>query len=474
MNVQFTTLLFCILLSCAVALSSYSPEALKEEIHNLPGLPGKSLPFRQFSGYVNVSDSRRIFYWFVESQSGNDPSDDPVLLWTNGGPGCSGLSGFVSEQGPFYVGKDLQLEENPYAWNNIANIIFIEQPAGVGFSVNEEKAYEWGDAKAAKDNWEFIKGWFEKFSNFRGVPFYLTSESYGGHYLPTLAYDIVKFNTPSYGIDFRGFAVGNPLTYMPYRNYGEVGTYGYHNLLPRPDFERYIQNECYDLDTDRPQPKNEDLCSNLLDSFETLVSDMDPYALDFPICETDKAAGREERQQLLSFIKRSASQRSGLLLGSYFPEHYEPCASNYGAEYLNQASVQRAIHVEGDNVKWSSCSNVVGGEYNVTDTNVPMMPYYHKLVEHGGLDIMVYSGDDDAICATLGSQKWIWDMGYNVSEPWKPYLMDGQVAGFTVKFQDADSSGFRFTTVHGAGHMVPSTRPAQSLEILRRFLSNGW
>ena len=164
--------------------------------------------------------------------------------------------------------------------------------------------------------------------------------------------------------------------------------------------------------------------------------------------------------------------------GGYFPAEYEPCASNYGADYLNRADVQKAIHVRG-NVKWGMCSDAVSDAYSQSDVNAPMMPVYKELVASGAIDIMVYSGDDDAICATAGSQRWIWSMGYNNTEAWRPLLYPaGQTAGFTTYFQDDSATskggGFRFTTVHGAGHMVPQTRPSQSLEVLRRFLDNQW
>ena len=111
-----------------------------------------------------------------------------------------------------------------------------------------------------------------------------------------------------------------------------------------------------------------------------------------------------------------------------------------------------------------------------------MMPVYKRVLgkadEKGmPISLMVYSGDDDAICATLGSQEWIWNMGFIVTEEWQPVTLDGQVAGMTVKFvpnKDTQTNGLRFTTVHGAGHMAPSTRPAQTLEIIRKFLQNDF
>jgi len=87
--------------------------------------------------------------------------------------------------------------------------------AGVGFSI-APNGLKYGDDMAANDNYGFIMGFLEKFPQYKGRDFYLISESYGGHYLPTLAKVIVENG----GVNFKGFAVGNPLTYMPYRNFG--------------------------------------------------------------------------------------------------------------------------------------------------------------------------------------------------------------------------------------------------------------
>ena len=90
----------------------------------------------------------------------------------------------------------------------------------------------------------------------------------------------------------------------------------------------------------------------------------------------------------------------------------------------------------------------------------------------------IMSGDDDTVCSTMGTQQFIWDLGYNEFwEYWKPWTVAGdmskQLAGMTTLFRVLDqipgSTGLRFTTVHGAGHMVPATRPDQALDVLRRF-----
>jgi carboxypeptidase C (cathepsin A) len=425
-------------------------------ITSLPGLP-EGVSFRQFSGYITVHSGRSLFYWFVESSSANSPSD-PVVLWTNGGPGCSGLTGFLSEQGPFRAvkrknGKEAVLELNAYAWNKVANMIFIEQPAGVGFST-AAGAIHYGDEQSATDNAAFVEGWLARFPQYKANPFYLTSESYGGHYLPTLA---VKLKAKP-GINFKGFAVGNPLTWMPFRDFGQYATYAAHQLLPAPLWNDFLDAGCKN-DISKAQ------CQSMLDTFDGLTADIDPYALDFPICRTSASTAHA----LLRKLHHARGR-----VGGYFPTRYKPCEDYYMIAYLNRKDVQSAIHIATPGtIDWTPCNDQINSDYNVTDVTAPMMHVYDELINGGGLKILVYSGDDDSICSTIGTQMWVWDLPANKGggqiDRWRPWKTMGQVAGYTVAWK-----GMRFATVHGAGHMVPATRPQQALNLFKKFLHDGW
>ncbi|CAL5340351.1 unnamed protein product [Camellia sinensis] len=73
--------------------------------------------FQQFSGYVTVDDKKQksLFYYFVEAEF--DPFSKPLVLWLNGGPGCSSLGvGAFSENGPFRPNRQV-LVKNEYSWN---------------------------------------------------------------------------------------------------------------------------------------------------------------------------------------------------------------------------------------------------------------------------------------------------------------------------------------------------------------------
>ena len=74
-----------------------------------------------------------LHYLFVESQA--DPSTDPLLIWFNGGPGCSSMLGWSQEHGPYVIESgDTTFHKNEWSWNTNANVLYIESPAGVGFS----------------------------------------------------------------------------------------------------------------------------------------------------------------------------------------------------------------------------------------------------------------------------------------------------------------------------------------------------
>lgn len=90
-----------------------------------------------YSGYIDLAPDVHAFFWFFESR--NDPANDPLTLWLNGGPGSDSLIGLFQELGPCNVTANLTTQVNPYSWSNISNLLFLSQPIGVGFSYGEEE-----------------------------------------------------------------------------------------------------------------------------------------------------------------------------------------------------------------------------------------------------------------------------------------------------------------------------------------------
>lgn len=100
--------------------------------------------FEMFSGYLELQAEPRINVHYMFVTSTNKPAKDDVVLWLNGGPGCSSLLGWAQEVGPnmLYSGsKTFANYFNPYSWNQKANLLFFESPPGVGFSINKDPNY---------------------------------------------------------------------------------------------------------------------------------------------------------------------------------------------------------------------------------------------------------------------------------------------------------------------------------------------
>jgi carboxypeptidase C (cathepsin A) len=181
-----------------------------------------------------------------------------------------------------------------------------------------------------------------------------------------------------------------------------------------------------------------------------------------------KGPGRAQRNALLSNIL--GDRQPDLYKAILGSNNYEPCAEDYTTEYLNLAAVKEAIHVKTD-IKWNMCSYTT--KYDQKDGHNSMVPIYSYLIDGNyDLDILVFSGDDDAVCGTVGVQHWIWDLGYKVTgRMYQSYEIAGQMAGYATKWAD---SKLAFVTVHGAGHEVPAYKPEVALVLWKKYLNGEW
>jgi carboxypeptidase C (cathepsin A) len=191
------------------------------------------------------------------------------------------------------------------------------------------------------------------------------------------------------------------------------------------------------------------------------IGGLNMYALDYPVCNTALVS---QRIAILNYITPEH-------LKPYVPlshEAYEPCTDDYTTEYLNQATVQDAIHANP--TTWAECTNSIF--YAPIDEMYPMEPIYHELINGGyGLKILVYSGDDDTVCATIGTQEWIYRLGYNQTSSWDSWSYTDSVYGEQLGGYLVQWDGISFATVHGAGHEVPTYKPAAALQLFENYLN---
>ncbi|XP_020884043.1 serine carboxypeptidase-like 12 isoform X3 [Arabidopsis lyrata subsp. lyrata] len=194
----------------------------------LPGFEGP-LPFELETGYIGIGEEEesQLFYYFIKSE--NNPKEDPLLLWLNGGPGCSSITGLFFENGPLalklevYNGSVPSLISTTYSWTKMANIIFLDQPVGTGFSYSRTPLIDKpSDTSEVKRIREFLQKWLSKHPQFSSNPFYASGDSYSGMIVPALVQEISKGNyiCCNRPINLQGYILGNPITYFEEdRNY---------------------------------------------------------------------------------------------------------------------------------------------------------------------------------------------------------------------------------------------------------------
>ncbi|AES62198.1 putative carboxypeptidase D [Medicago truncatula] len=447
----FCVVLFLTIFCVGISLASSIKEQKRDKIKWLPGQP-KIVGFEQYSGYVTVNEEsgRALFYWLTEAPLSHGPNSKPLVLWLNGGPGCSSIAYGASEEiGPFRIrpdGKSLYL--NPYAWNNLANILFLESPAGVGFSYCNKTTdmQNFGDQKTAEDAYIFLVNWFERFPQYKHREFYMAGESYAGHYVLQLAQIVNQRNkgVSNPVINFQGFMVGNGVI-DDYHDY--IGTFEYwwtHGLISDSTYKK-LNIGCDFGSIQHPSVQ----CLQALTVAITEQGNIDGYSINTPPCNN------------------TASLRSGL--HDRYPwmyRAYDPCAERYSDVYFNRPEVQKALHanVTGISYAWKACSGTVWDYW--TDSPLSMLPIYQELI-NADLRIWVYSGDTDAVIPLTATRYSIGALKLPTIMNWYPWYDNGKVCGWSQVYK-----GLTLVTVRGAGHEVPLHRPREAFILFRSFLEN--
>ena len=96
------------------------------------------------------------------------------------------------ELGPCVVDDgETEFFENTASWNSRANLLAIEQPAGVGYSwAKDATAKKFNDLVSSANNLEALKQFLVKFPEYADRDIWISGESYAGIYVPYLAYRI--------------------------------------------------------------------------------------------------------------------------------------------------------------------------------------------------------------------------------------------------------------------------------------------
>ncbi|KAM3336997.1 serine carboxypeptidase 24 isoform X1 [Capsicum galapagoense] len=456
--IQF--LLFITIFSLTISTNVVALTTTKEqELDKITSLPGQPMvTFSQFSGYVNVNEShgRALFYWLTEAT--NLPQKKPLVLWLNGGPGCSSVAYGASEEiGPFRINKNgSSLYLNKYSWNKVANILFLESPAGVGFSYTNTSSdlEDSGDKRTAQDALIFLTRWMSRFPQYKYRDFYIAGESYAGHYVPQLAEGIFnynkKFSHPI--INLKGFIVGNAVTDNKYDGIGTVTYWWSHSMISDKTYKKIIK--FCNFTSEKSSKKCDESVSYAVNHE---FGHIDQYSIYTPSCKIMQNETNLNNNNKYVRFKNTIIHRK--LSG------YDPCTENYAEEYYNRHDVQRAMHanVSGISYKWTACSDIM--LKNWKDSDDSMLSIYKKLIA-AGLKIWVFSGDTDSVVPVTATRFSLSHLNLKIKTPWYPWYSGNQVGGWTEVYD-----GLTFATIRGAGHEVPLFQPKRAFILFQSFLT---
>ncbi|KAK4757261.1 hypothetical protein SAY87_007388 [Trapa incisa] len=456
------TLVILILASSGILVSSM--KVVKE----LPGYDGE-LPFYLETGYVGVGDldESQLFYYFVESQ--RTPSQDPLMLWLTGGPGCSVLSAFLYESGPVeftyvgYKGGMPSLHLNPNTWTKAMSIIYVDAPIGTGFSYSTTaENYATDDYKSSEQIYEFLRKWLLLHPQFLNNILYVGGDSYSGIPLPIIVQKILDGNNAELNpyLNLQGYALGNPKT----DNYIDDNS-----RVPFAHRLTLISDELYKEAKEACDGNyiylNSTECVEYVEEIDEMILEINLMQVLEPVCKTASSRPVES----LRGKRRSLEENyEGFLAAQSNPALW--CRDyNYvlSGIWANKREVREALGVrEGTKAIWTRCNSTLAYTKTVT-TTVP----FHANLTKSAIKALIYSGDHDMSVTHIGTQNWIYSLNLTLYSSWRPWFVDGQIAGYTMEYISDYGFTLDYVTVKGAGHVAPEYKPKECYEMMDRWLA---
>ncbi|KAF0711619.1 Aste57867_5174 [Aphanomyces stellatus] len=354
----------------------------------------------------------------------------------------------LTENGPCTIDGTLNTIHNPYSWTNHANVIWLDQPTGVGFSYStSDQDDDHNEVDVGRNIYGFLQGFLKKNPKFKNHPFFITGESYGGHYVPSAAAYLLK--QPPQGDDIRirlkGIAIGNGLT----------------DTITQIPHTLDMVNNAYNITLIAPE---------LIPAIQEAVENTTRLVIACQSTQNENHTCREAVEswdlQMMNPLT-DTSHRNPYDIREYCPNGTCIDWMANGRKFLNHPTVQAKL---GVNKTWEYSSSRVYQDF-VIDF---MKDYVQAVVDllAGGVRVLIYAGDADLACNWIGNEAWTKKMEWSHKEAFnaakvKPLVVAGEKTGEVRSANDLS-----FVRVYNAGHMVPSNQPLVSLALIDRFFNN--
>ncbi|SCV67747.1 BQ2448_5358 [Microbotryum intermedium] len=468
---------------------------------------------KTYSGYLDIGEHKQLFLFFSESRSAA-PTQDPLVLWLQGGPGCSSSSGFLMELGPCTIENEGKSTiRNQYSWTEKANIVFLDSPIETGFSRGEKLLSN--SQEVAEDLYAFIQLFYRKFPELSKNKFHIAGESYAGIYIPNAASIILHKNKLLNGansnavkVPLVSMVIGNGIT-DPYYQYGS-----YHDFLcggggRKPNLDNKAcaalkpvitkcqkrVSTCYKHPSPTACSTAEHVCDRLDGEPEIapLSLDRSPSA---PADVLLTSTSLEDPVYFLGLNPYDITKTCDRLPSKDGPYCYREIM--WIERYLNQSSIKAELGVE-PTANFQTCNYKVyqlfAAQGDIMRNAAALIP---ELLEEG-IKMLIYVGtcsyDGRVIpkplfaggslmlltpaspltqCNYIGNLEWTvalrWSgqANYKQAKLYDFKMPNGHVAGLTKTYKT-----MTYLRVYKAGHMVPHDKPAEALEMITRWLDGA-
>ncbi|KAK6540575.1 hypothetical protein TWF694_009366 [Orbilia ellipsospora] len=378
------------------------------------------------------------FKGFYESRS--KPQEDPIIIWFSGGPGESSVVEMF-DIGPAVATKDGKHTSKPLSWNNFANLMFIDNPIGAGFSYGKAVNYT---SDAAKDIVPLLERFFQDFPEYSKQPVHLTGSSYAGHWVPAFADEIVRTNAK---VNLKSISIGNGI------------------MNSKIQYPYWIETIC---SKDSPYPRaKEENCARMKAQLPDCMKQLKTCAAD----PKNDLVCRQASEACDSLM--DAGNVYGWDIRNPPFDHIESEALDSlhcGQTWLGQDSTAKLFGAFGHDYSTAEASN------KLTGTGDSVIPYDQGLPRllKKGIEILRYAGDADYVCNWLGNKALAesiqWD---GKAEFGKTPMKSFSVESVSKPVGETKSARglLHFVRVFNAGHAVPIHQPQVAHDMMKAALS---